>query len=179
MNPIRFKRFFQWRTLLPIVLLLLLTACAAQDKEMATLDLSDTSWMYLKTEHRGIMKIVTYTYIPEKLSQNNHNDILELKDTDRKNFSGTVKESQAQLLKIRLESCPDTRSEIIEQDENSIIYELYTDNCPNVQNDYSLTRILYGKSHVYLIIFSRKGEKSLDQKKNEWLKVARSAKIQF
>ena len=177
MNPIRYKRFFQWRTFLPIVLLLLLTACVAQDKEMATLDLSDTSWMYLKTEHSGIMKIVTY--IPEKLSQNNHNDILELMDTDRKNFSGTVKESQAQFLKIRLESCPDTRSEIIEQDGNSIIYELHTDNCPNVQNEYSLTRILYGKSHVYIVIFSRKGEESLDQKKNEWLKVARSAKIQF
>ena len=173
MNPIKFKSFFLWRTLIPMVLLLLLTACAAQNKEMITIDFSDFSWKYLKTESNNYMEIITY------VSQNNRNDMLELMDTARENFPGTVKEAQAQLLKKRLESCPDTRSEIIEQDENNITYELFTDSCPNVQNEYSLTRILYGESHVYIMIFSRKGEEISDQQKNEWLKVAGSAKIQF
>ena len=172
MNPTRFKELFLCRSLMPIVLLLLLTACAAHDKEMVIFDRFDNSWKYLKTETNNNMEIVTY------VSENNRNDMLELMNTDRKKFpAGTVKEAQAQLLKIRLDSCPDTRSEIIEQDTNSIIYEMFTDSCRNIQNDYSLTRILYGENQVFIIIFSRQVEEISDQQKNEWLKDARSAII--
>jgi hypothetical protein len=173
MTHLNRKCFYVCLAYLLLSLLLFVSTIYAKEGLKFTID---PQWMFLKDE--TIDKTSTMTFVPLGQTEEDWKSRFEIIQTALKNYPSTVQEAQVSLLKARQEYCPETQSEIIEQDKKSIIFDMSTRNCPSFIDQYQLTKILYGKKDVYIMIFTNRGESEPPSQKDEWLKTIRAAKIQ-
>lgn len=62
------------------------------------------------------------------------------------------------------EHCPDGVWTIMQQDKNSVLYERETGECDGNAPQHSLSRVLYGKKQVFLLIFTTSSELSTEDR---------------
>ena len=136
----------------------------------------DPQWAFLKDE--TVSSTYTMTFVPQGQTGENWEHLFEVVETARKNYPQKADDAYAQLLETRLQSCPDTRSELLEQDQASLIFEMFTSNCPPGQDQYQATRILYGKKKAYIMIFTSRSGQVSPELRESWLKVLRQARVQ-
>ena len=168
-------RFRGWCVLFLSVFIVLYFTGSSLAKEGLKFTL-DPTWMFVKDETVG--KTYIMTFVPLGQSMDNRESLFEIVETTRKSYPKKIEEAHEALIKERLESCPDTRDEVINEDGASMIFEMTTADCPSNQDQYQLTRIIYGKKMVYVMIFTHRATEPSSELKDSWLKVLRAAKIQ-
>jgi hypothetical protein len=62
------------------------------------------------------------------------------------------------------EHCPGATWAVVQQDKNSVLYERMTGECDGNPPQHSLSRVLYGKKQVFLLIFTTSGELSSEDR---------------
>ncbi len=166
---------YRWGSLLlSLVLLFLLLVGGAHAKEGLSFAI-DPSWTFLRDETVG--RTYLMTFLPAGQTDGNWQSRFEILEVSRKDYPKKVEEAQAGLLNIRLKSCPDTRSEILEQDKTSLIFEMVTFDCAPQPDQDQITRILYGKKKAYVMTFTHRAGEVPPGMRDGWLKVLRAASI--
>jgi hypothetical protein len=56
------------------------------------------------------------------------------------------------------ENCPGAAWTVLQQDKDSVLYERETGACDGNAPQHSLSRVLYGKKQLFLLIFTTKGD---------------------
>jgi len=170
----RYEKRFQH-----LVMIFLLAGIAATGTELFAKEglnfAIGPQWMFLKDETAG--EIYTMTFIPQGQTAENWQSMLEMVNASRNSYPKTVREAQKKLLDLRLKTCPDTNLEMIDEDKASIIFVMNSLNCPFPENRYQLTKILYGKKNVYILIFTQKSDATSQETRDQWIMVLKNASI--
>lgn len=107
----------------------------------------------------------------------NWTEALETFNTLRKNYPPTIEAAYKTQMELRKKKCPDSVFNIIQQDTASILYEIRTSNCPPNPDEHSLTRVLYGNTNVFSLIYTNKVKELPADKRDEWIKYLSGASI--
>ena len=110
-------------------------------------------------------------------SINEWTEALETFNAQRRNFPATIDAYLKQSMDLRRKTCPDSLFNVIKQDQNSILFEIRTTNCPPNPDEHSLTRTLYGNTNVFSLIYTNKVKELPPDKREEWIKYLSDASI--
>jgi hypothetical protein len=155
-----------------------LQGCAGMNKPTEHLSFNIENydqWKFLKEDDAGVIYMMSF--IPKEQTADNWRQMLESINVRRKDYPNTPREAQQKLTNLRLQSCPETSIETIEEDKNSVTYSMKSINCPIHENPYQLTRILYGADSVFILMYTQKGGEISLETRDQWLKSLNSAKI--
>jgi hypothetical protein len=111
-------------------------------------------------------------------SIDNWTEGLEVFNTWKKNFPPTPEKAYNMLIEKRIKMCPEAKANVISQDNNSILYEITTINCPPHPDENSLNRILYGNTDVFHFIYTNKVRTLPTEKRDDWIRVLSNTTIE-
>lgn len=116
-------------------------------------------------------------FVYEGESIDNWTEGLELFNTWKRNFPSTPEKAYNMLIDKRKKMCPEAKANVISQDNNSILYEVITINCPPHPDENSLNRILYGNTNVFHFIYTNKVRTLPTETRDDWIRVLSEAVI--
>lgn len=116
-------------------------------------------------------------FVWEGESIDNWTESLEIFNTWKTNFPPTPEKAYNMLVEMRRKKCPEAKATVLNQDNNSITYEINTINCPPHPDENSLNRILYGNSQVFNYIYTNKITTLPTETRDEWLRILSGAVI--
>jgi len=96
---------------------------------------------------------------------------IEIFNTWKKNFPPNSMDAYKQLVEKRKKMCPEVIFNVISHDNNSILYEINTINCPPNPDENSINRILYGNTDVFNLIYTNKVKVLPKETRDEWIRV--------
>jgi len=117
-------------------------------------------------------------FVYEGESIDNWTESLEIYNTWKKNFPPTPEKAYNMLIEKRNKMCPEAKASVISQDNNSILYEIITIDCPPHPDENSLNRILYGNSDVFNLIYTNKVRTLAGETRDDWIRVLSEAHIE-
>lgn len=102
-------------------------------------------------------------------------EALEVMDTRRRDAPKTLDAWYAEFRRTGEAACPSTWT-VLDQGQGSMTFERVSGECPPHGAQHALYRVLYGRSEVFTLIATRKGD--MDEASREaWLTVLKSAKV--
>ena len=110
-------------------------------------------------------------------SIDNWTEALEIVNTWRKNYPPTIDNAYQETFEGRIKQCPESAFSVISKDSSSILYEIKTVNCQPNPDENSLTRMLYGNSDVFVLIYTNKVKETSKERRDGWIKALSEAKI--
>jgi len=110
-------------------------------------------------------------------SIDNWTEALEIINTWRKNYPPTIDNAYQIHIEGLQKSCPESTVSVISKDSGSILFERKTVNCQPRPDENALTRILYGNSDVFLLVYTNKVKELPKEKRDGWIKALSEAKI--
>jgi len=116
-------------------------------------------------------------FVYEGESIDNWTEGFEIFNTWKKNFPPTPERAYNMLIKKRRNMCPEAKSNILNQDNNSILYEIVTINCPPHPDENSIIRILYGNTNLFQLTYTNKVRTLPLEKRDDWIRVLSEATI--
>jgi hypothetical protein len=173
----RTKIKMRW-ALIFIVVFIVLQGCAATSKPTEHISFNIENydqWKVLNEEDHD--RVFILTFVPKEQTADNWKSMLESINVRRKDYPNTPREAQQKLENLRLQSCPETSIETIEEDQANVTFMMKSVNCPMHKNPYQLTKILYGEDNVFVLIYTHRGGEITQETKDQWLKSLKSAEI--
>lgn len=116
-------------------------------------------------------------FVYEGQSIEDWTEALEIFNTWKKNFPKSPEDAYKQQLEKRKKMCPEASFHVISQDNNSVLYEINTVNCPPHPDEHSITRLLYGRTNVFSLIYTNKTKDLSKEIRGEWLSILSEANI--
>ncbi len=116
-------------------------------------------------------------FVWEGESIDNWTEALEICNTWRKNLPPTPEGAYHLVMDIRKRMCPESTFSVINREASSMLYEIKTINCPAHPDEYSITRVLYGKSNVFSLIYTNKTKDLPRESREEWINILSGAII--
>lgn len=116
-------------------------------------------------------------FVFEGQSIDDWSEAMEVINTWKKNFPKSPEEAYKQVLEKRKKMCPEASFHVISQDNNSILYEIKTVNCPPHPDEHSITRLLYGRTDVFNLIYTNKTKDLPKETREEWIRILSDAWI--
>jgi len=104
-------------------------------------------------------------------------EALEVFNTWRKKSPPTPEELYNSAIEHRIKVCPESTINVISKNASSMLYEIKTINCPSHPDEHSITRILYGKTNVFSLIYTNKIKDIPKETRDEWIGILSEAKI--
>lgn len=150
----------------------------ARGKKTETLDFgTDPGWKVGNARDvKGEYSMIEF--IREGDDIQNWKELMTYQNFARPRSFRSPEDSLNMLKKIREENCPGvTEWKVIEQKDDSILYEWHAKPCLNQPEQSEIARILYGKNNVFILHFAAKGQQLPPEKRAEWLKTLSEAKI--
>lgn len=103
-------------------------------------------------------------FVLEGESQDAWTAALEVLEFSRKGQPGNATEWFEAYRASGDEHCPGATWTVVQQDKNSVLYERETGECDGNAPQHSLSRVLYGKKQVFLLIFTTHGGLSTEDR---------------
>ena len=116
-------------------------------------------------------------FVYEGQSIEDWTEALEMFNTWKKNFPKSPEDAYKQQLEMRKKRCPEASFHVISQDNNSILYEINTVNCPPNPDEHSITRLLYGSTNVFSLIYTNKTKDLSEEIRERWVSILSEAYI--
>lgn len=93
------------------------------------------------------------------------------------NYPDTPEALYLKTIAKRKKRCSDSRFIIINENENSIIYEIIAKQCASMPDEHSLNKVMYGNTNVFTLIYTNRNLKMSQKTRNDWLRVLSKAAI--
>ncbi len=94
------------------------------------------------------------------------------------NYPNTPKEYFNKTIERRKKECSSVVPSIIDQTDESILYEIKSKQCPPFPDEESLNRVLYGNINVFILIYTNKTPGGMTtQNRERWLGTISTAMI--
>ncbi len=87
----------------------------------------------------------------------------------KKDYPSTPEATFKLLSEKRKKRCPDSSSNIINQDAGSILFETRTANCAPNPDEHSITRVLYSKESIWILIYTHKVKELPAELRTQWV----------
>jgi hypothetical protein len=104
-------------------------------------------------------------------------EVFEVVNAMKSNYPKNPLEMYNQTVEKRKMRCQNAECSIINQTPESIIYEIKTKKCPPFPDEYSINRVLYGKTNVFLLIYTSRKPELLQKTRDEWMGILSKAHI--
>lgn len=104
-------------------------------------------------------------------------EAFEIFNTWKKNYPKSPEDAYKQQLEMRKKMCTEASFHVISQDNNSILYEINTVNCPPNPDEHSITRLLYGRTNVFSLIYTNKTKDLSEEIRGKWVSILSEAII--
>lgn len=85
-------------------------------------------------------------------------------------YPKTPQEYYKSMLEDRKKICSNVDASIIDQTPDSIIYEINSKNCLPFSDEHSLTKVLYGNTNIFTIIYTIKSPNITQETREAWLR---------
>jgi hypothetical protein len=168
--------------LLVLVIIGFMVGCATSPRQVETVQFSLPKDFEAKRLKEGkyvktfaLKKARITRFVLEGKSIDVWTEALELFNTGRKNFPPTPEEAYEHLMEDRQKICPESSFNVIGKDSSTILYEMKTINCSPYQDENSITRIIYGNTDVFMLIYTIKIRDIPKEKRDEWIKTLSAA----
>lgn len=152
--------------------LVLLLSCCATTLETVYVPAENTGWK----QGYGVNKpgVTLIEYIPSNESIDNWSRIFTIQFLEGMRDS-TSTTSQT-LRSIMLTNCPNTKWDVIAEENSSVTYERATLGCKG-GNEYEIARLLKGNDGIHRISYTAKNPIS-EAERNKWLKAFSEAYVE-
>ncbi|MFX0204265.1 MAG: hypothetical protein ACFFCW_49845 [Candidatus Hodarchaeota archaeon] len=163
--------------LLVLVIIGFMSGCATLPRQAENLRFSrpNKEHKYAKTFTLKEGYLTRFVY--EGKSIDDWTEALEAFNTLRKNYPPTLEGAYNFLIERRKKNCPESSFNVISKDSSSILYEIKTTNCPPHSDENSITRILYGNTNAFVLIYTNKIKSIPKEIRDEWIKIFSEAYI--
>lgn len=121
--------------------------------------------------------VIVTRFVLQGNSIDDWTEIFEIVNGLTINYPGTPKALYLNTIDKRKKRCSDSRFTIINENENSIIYEIIAKQCPSMPDEHSLNKVMYGNTNVFTLIYTNRNLKMSQKTRNNWLKVLSKAAI--
>ncbi len=163
-------------SLLVMFITCFIAGCATLPTEVETLSFTGPK-MHKYAKRFTLKEAYLTRLVWEGKSIDDWSEALEILNIWRKNYPPTPEEAYNFLIKDRKKLCPESTIKVISKNSSSILYEIKTVNCPPHHDENSITRILYGNTNVFILIYTKKTKDILKETREEWIKLLSEASI--
>lgn len=105
-------------------------------------------------------------------------EALEIVNVRRPDVPPALEDAFRAAIASRQSYCPQATGRVIASDSTSVLYEIATRGCAGRPDEISLTRIVYGRTQVFSLIYTNKEPAQAEAKREEWVKVLTGAKVE-
>lgn len=116
-------------------------------------------------------------FVWEGQAIDNWTEVLEVFNAWRGNYPSAIEDLYKLSIDTRNKKCPDSIFNVINQDPNSILYEIKTINCPPNPDEHSITKLLYGRDNFFELIYTNKTKDLSKETREEWVRILSEAAI--
>jgi hypothetical protein len=124
---------------------------------------------------QGGSTLTRFVFDGESIS--NYKEAFEIFNAWRKNYPHTPEEAHRHIIERGKKRCPEAIVNIISQDNNSILSEVKTVNCPPNPDGNSISRILYGNTNVFIFVYTNKVKDLPAETRDEWIEILSTSSI--
>ncbi len=170
------RRTGLWKRLVPVIGLILIAGCAGTGGPRESIRFSAKMTPKFVKGFPGQTVELT-RFVLEGKSIDEWTEALETINALRAAYPPTLETFYNKNMELRKKTCPDSAFNIISQDPNSILYELRTKNCSFFPDQHSLTRVMYGKTNVWVLIYTNTVAELPTDKREEWIRYLSQANL--
>lgn len=157
--------------LLVLIITGFMAGCATLPRKIEILDFPGSNKPHKYLKRFALNEGYLTRFVWEGKSINDWTEALEIFNASRKNYPPTPEEAYNFAIKHRKKMCPESSFNVISKDSSGILFEIKTINCPPHSDEYSITRILYGNTNVFDLIYTNKIKDIPKETRDEWIRI--------
>lgn len=104
-------------------------------------------------------------------------EAFEIVNAKKENYPDSPMEAYHKRVETRKKRCQEADFTIINQTPVSITYEVNSKKCPPLPDEQSINRVLYGKTNVFILIYTSRLPELMQKNHDSWLGTLSNAVI--